>query len=151
MKKTFKIVYSALFFAVCAAPLALMPFVQSNAEIEKKALAEMPSLVSDGKLNNDFSDQFESWYNDRLPLRSQLLSAANFVKSGLLTSPSSNVITGSDGWIFFETDKLDYMNTNALPESRIRATAVTLSLIEENVTSRGGSFTFVPMPNKASV
>ena len=98
MKKAFKIAYAALFFAVCATPLALMPFVKSNAEIEKKALTEMPSFVSDGKINTDFSTQFESWFNDRLPLRSQLLSAANLVKGELLSSPSSNVISGSDGY-----------------------------------------------------
>ncbi len=151
MKKAFKIVYSALFFAACATPLALMPFVQSNAEIEKKALTEMPALISDGKLNTDFSEQFESWFNDRLPLRSQLLSAANLVKGELLTSPSSNVISGSGGWIFFDTDKLDYMNTNAMTDNQISSAAVTLSLLQENVKSKNGSFTFVPMPNKASV
>ncbi len=151
MKKAFKVVYSALFLAVCATPLALMPFAESNAEIEKKALAEMPALVSDGKLNTEFSEQFESWFNDRLPLRSQLLSAANLVKGELLTSPSSNVICGSGGWIFFDTDKKDYMNTNAMTENQISAMAVTLSLLQENVKSKNGSFTFVPMPNKASV
>ncbi len=151
MKKAFKIAYAALFFAVCATPLALMPFVKSNAEIEKKALTEMPSFISDGKINTDFSTQFESWFNDRLPLRSQLLSAANLVKGELLTSPSSNVISGSDGWIFFDTDKLDYMNTNAMTDNQIRSMAVTISLIEENVKGKNGSFTFVPMPNKASV
>ena len=151
MKKAFKIAYSALFFAVCAAPLALMPFVSNSENIEKKALAEMPSFISDGKLNTDFSVQFESWFNDRLPLRPQLLSAANLVKGELLMSPSSNVISGSDGWIFFDTDKQDYMNTNAMTENQIRSVAVTLSLIQENVTAKGGRFTFVPMPNKASV
>ncbi|MBR6873365.1 MAG: hypothetical protein IKN17_07680 [Ruminococcus sp.] len=151
MNKAAKIVYCALFFAVCATPLALMPFVESNAEIEKKALTEMPAFISEGKINTNFSEQFESWFNDRLPLRSQLLSAANLVKSELLTSPSSNVITGSDGYIFFDTDKLDYMNTNAMTDSQIKAMAVTLSLIQENVKAKNGSFTFVPMPNKASV
>ena len=151
MKKAFKIAYAALFLAVCATPLALMPFVQSNAEIEKKALTEMPAFVKDGKINTDFSTQFESWFNDRLPLRSELLSAANLVKGELLTSPSSNVISGSDGWIFFDTDKLDYMDTNALTDNQIRSIAVTLSLIQENVKGKQGSFTFVPMPNKAGV
>ena len=151
MKKAFKVAYAALFFAVCATPLALMPFVKSNAEIEKKALTEMPAFISDGKINTDFSTQFESWFNDRLPLRSELLSAANLVKSELLTSPSSNVITGSDGWIFFDTDKMDYMDTNAMTENQIRSIAVTLSLIQENVRAKDGRFTFIPMPNKASV
>ena len=147
MNKAFKIIYAA----VCALPLAMKPFSGSNAEVEKKKLADRPSVVEDGKINNDFSTQFEAWFNDRLPLRSELLSAAGFVKGEILSSPSSNVISGSDGWLFFNDEKKDYMDTNAMTASQTRAAAVTLSLIEERVRSTGGRFTFVPMPNKASV
>ena len=151
MNKAFKIVYSAIFFAVCAAPLAMLPFVKSNAEIEKKELAEMPSYIKDGSLNTDFSVQFEEWFNDRIPLRSEILSAANFVKGQILGTSSSNVISGRDGWLFYDNEKLDYMDTNAMSDARIRQAAITLSLIEEQVKAKGGRFTFVPMPNKASV
>ncbi|MBR6101710.1 MAG: hypothetical protein IKP95_04715 [Ruminococcus sp.] len=151
MNKAFKIAYASVFLAICATPLILMPFVTGNAEIEKKELTAMPSLIKDGSLNNDFSTEFESWFNDRLPLRSELLSAADFVKSEVFSSPASNVITGSDGWLFFNDEKKDYMDTNALSERQLRSSAVTVSLLEEYVTSRGGRFVFVPMPNKASV
>ena len=151
MKKAAKIIYAAIFFGICAVPLAAMPFVKSNAEIEKKELTPMPALVKDGSINTDFSTQFESWFNDRLPFRSQLLSGANLVKGEILTSPSSNVIPGKDGWLFFEGCKADFMNTNAMTELKLRQTAVTLSLIQENVKAKDGRFLFVPMPNKETV
>lgn len=150
MKKGFKIAYSALFFAACAAPAALMPFIGSNAEIEKKELTELPAFVDENGINTDFSTQFESWFNDRIPMRPELLSAANLIKAETLGTASSNVIS-NNGWLFYDSEKLDYMNTNAMTDAQITAAAVTLSLLEEKVVGDGGRFTFVPAPNKASV
>ena len=151
MKKGFKIAYSVVFMAVCASPLSLIPFVGSSGGIGKNAPAEMPAFLSDGRVNSDFSTQFEAWASDRLPLRAQLLSAAGFVKGGLLHSPASNVISGKNGQLFFIDEQYDYMDTNALSPAQIRAAAVTLHLIQEHVENAGGRFTFVPMPNKSSV
>ena len=151
MKKAFKIIYIIIFFAICAAPLCLMPVAPDNGEIEKRELTKFPAYMADGRLNVDFSNQFESWLNDRIPYRAELLAASNTIKSELLHAPSSNVIVGKDGWLFYETESADYMDTNAMTDDQIRAAAVTLSLIEENIEDRGGHFLFVPMPNKASV
>ena len=151
MKKAFKIIYIIIFFIICAAPLCLMPIAPSNAEIEKRELTKFPAYMEEGRLNVDFSNQFESWLNDRIPYRAELLAASNMLKSELLHAPSSNVIVGKDGWLFYETESADYMDTNAMTDDQIKAAAVTLSLIEEAIEDKGGHFLFVPMPNKASV
>ncbi|MBQ8912812.1 MAG: hypothetical protein IJ054_02050 [Lachnospiraceae bacterium] len=151
MSKTFKIIYSVIFFLICLFPLILMPFFKNDASLEKRELNKMPSFISGGKLNTDFSNQFEAWFNDRIPLRAELLSAANIIKGEMLHAPTSNVIIGKDGWLFFTEEGEDYMDTTAMTENQIKAAAVTLSLIEEQIVTKGGSFLFVPMPNKASV
>lgn len=151
MNKAARIVYAVLFFGICCTPLAMMPFMSNSEQIEKKELAERPSLIVDGKLNTGFSEQFESWFNDRLPMRPQLLSAANLIKGEVLGSPSSNVISGSDGYLFYEKTKSDYMDTDPMSIAEVRSAAVTISLIEENIKSKGGHFVFVTMPNKASI
>ena len=107
MSKIFKWIYTVIFFILCCLPLALMPFVKSNEQIEKKALTDMPAYLKDGRLNLEFSDQFESWLNDRMPLRSQLLTSANFLKGELMHVPSSNVIVGKDGWLFYNSESAD--------------------------------------------
>ncbi len=150
MKKV-KVLYVILFVLICFLPLILMPFFKNDASIEKRELAEFPAFIKEGKFNVDFSTEFESWFNDRLPLRAYLLSASNYIKSEILKAPSSNVIVGKDGWLFYETESADYMNTNQLTESQINSVGITLSLIEESVKSKGGNFTFVALPNKASV
>lgn len=151
MKKTFKLVFVIVFIVLCSLPLLLMPIFHNDASIEKRELSKLPSYISDGKLNLKFSDEFESWFNDHLPLRSYLLSASNYISGELMQGETSNVIVGKDGWLFFASESRDYMNTNAFTEDQVKAFAVTLSLMEENVRERGGSFTFVPMPNKSSV
>ena len=151
MKKSFKIIYTALFFLLLFLPMALLPFFHNDASLEKRDLAEFPDYVSEGKLNLQFSDQFESWVSDHLPLRAQLLTASNTVKGELLHGQTSNVIVGKDGWLFFASEGESYMGINAMTDDEIKAFAVTLSLLQEQVEENGGHFTFVPMPNKSSV
>ncbi len=151
MSKVFKCIYSVLFFVLLALPLALMPLWGSNEAIEKRALTKFPAYMKDGRLNLEFSDQFEAWFNDRIPFRSWLLSASNLLQGEWLQGETSNVIVGKDGWLFYATESADYMDTNHLSDDQIRAMAVTLSLIQENVESRGGHFVFVSVPNKSSV
>ena len=151
MKTAFKAAYSAAFGAVCMLPLVLKPFAGSNGNIEKKTDTAFPKLWSEGAVNTDFSADCESWLNENLPYRSELLSAAGFTKGELLHAPVSNVICGQDGWLFFNDEQADFMNTNALTDAQLRAVSVTLSLMEEQVRENGGRFLFVPMPNKSTV
>ena len=151
MNKAFKIIYAALFFGVCTAPLITMPFASSNEQIEKRELVKAPKIIEDGSLNTSFSEQAEAWYNDRLPFRATLLEGAGRIKSEVFGAPTANVISGKDDWLFFEGSAKDYIDSNAMSSHRIECTAVTLSLIEENVREKGGKFLFVPMPNKAEV
>ena len=151
MKKIFKIIYIIVFMLICFVPLAFMNFVKNDASLEKRELAKLPAYMENGRLNVNFSTEFESWFNDRIPFRPQLLSAANAVKGELLHAPTSNAIIGKKGWLFYESEGADYMDTNALSKEQVNAAAVSLSLIQEAVEAKGGKFLFVPMPNKASV
>ena len=151
MKKKYKRIYIAVFLAMCTVPMLFYPFSKSGAALEKRDPVKAPSLTADGMVNTDFSEECEDFLADRLPFRSAVLTAANAVKSGVFKSDAANVVTGRDGWIFCEASVADYMNTNALSDERLRSITVSLSLLDENVTSKGGKFLFVPMPNKASV
>ncbi|MBR0085073.1 MAG: hypothetical protein IJL97_00845, partial [Lachnospiraceae bacterium] len=94
MGKKLKMIYACIFFGLCLVPMALLPFFKNTLEIEKRGLKDMPALISDGSINENFSDGFEGWLSDHLPLRPYLLSAADLIKGEVLHAPSSNVITG---------------------------------------------------------
>ena len=151
MKKGFKLIYVLVFFALLCIPALLMPFFKNDASLEKRSLAKFPAYLSEGKLNLQFSDQFEFWLNDHLPLRSQLLTVSNRIGGELLRGQTSNVIVGKKGWLFFASEAADYMDVSAMSDTQLHALAVTLSLLQEQTERGGGSFTFVAMPNKSSV
>ena len=121
MKKTFRTLYIVLFFLMLCLPAVLSPFFKNDAKLEKRALAKLPAYLSDGRLNLDFSDQFESWVNDHLPLRAKLLTASNLIQGELLYSETSNVIVGPEGWLFFASEAADFMDTNAMTDEQIRS------------------------------
>lgn len=150
-KKNWKMIYPAVFFAMCTIPVLLYPVAANNTLTDNRPIAEMPMLVSEGSLNTDFASDCEEWLRDHAPFRSAAVTAANIVKSGIFKSGASGVITGKKGWIFDEETVPDYINSNALSDARLQSMAVSLSLIEENVTEKGGSFLFVPVADKASV
>ena len=151
MKKIFKLVYIIIFLVMCITPIILMQFIKNDAQIEKKELAKMPDYITNGKINMNYPDEFESWFNDHMPFRSELLSVNNLLKSELLKAPSSNVIVGKDGYLFYTTESKDYMNTNAMTDSEINSVAITMSLMERFVNERNGHFVVVIMPNKSTV
>ncbi|SDA27716.1 SGNH hydrolase-like domain-containing protein, acetyltransferase AlgX [Ruminococcus sp. YE71] len=151
MNKAARIVFSAVFFGCCALPLALYPTKKNTLEVEKRKLAEKPKLMADGKLNSDFSGDFDSWFSDHLPFRPQLLTAADGVRSRVLHSSAAGVITGKNGFIFSDTTVASYTGSDALTDRELNAIGITLSLLQEQCDARDAGFTFVPMPNKNTV
>lgn len=151
MKKALYVIYCALILTICGVFLAIMPFADSGGDIEKSGSSAFPAPVADGKINESFSDEFESWLNTSLPFRSSLVTVADYIKSDLLHSPAANVIRGRDGWLFFAETANDYVNSESLTSRDARKIAITLSLLQESTESRGGRFLFVPVPNKNTV
>ena len=151
MNKAAKLIYSAVFFGICALPLALYPKKMNTREVEKHALAEKPKLVQKGKINNSFSSDFDSWFSDHLPYRPQLLTAADAVRSKVFGSSAAGVVTGKDGFIFSDTTLPSYLGTSTINDRELNAIAITLSLMQENTLAKGSGFTFVCAPNKNTV
>ena len=151
MKQRFKLLYAGLFFVLLFLPAALFPFFKNDASLEKRQLAALPAYVADGRLNLQFSDQFESWVSDHLPLRAGLLTASNTVQGELLHGQTANVIVGRDGWLFFASEAPDYLGTAPMTEDQLRSLVITLGLIQARVGETGGHFTLAVAPNKSSV
>ncbi len=151
LQRTLKILYVAVFLLALCLPAPMMPFFRNDPGLEKKAMEEFPAYVSDGRLNQQFSDQFESWFSDSFPMRASFLTASNLLKGELLHEETSNVIDGKDGWLFFSSEAADYMDTEPMTEDELCAFAVTLSLLQERTEQNGGHFVFAGVPNKSSV
>lgn len=149
--KRLKIVYMVLICAVLAAPLLLMPFAEQSSA-EKRKLSAFPELVNDEGVNLAFTGEVDTWLSEHFPLRSQIISANNFLKATLFdTSDEEQVIVGEDGWLFFTDTLPDYFGEDLLSDMRLDQLATTVSLMEEHVRASGADFVFTVAPNKNTV
>lgn len=162
MKKFSKYIYIASFFLISLAPACLFLFVylsnlnnpnktQTDVNIEKGLNIEFPSVISENGINDAFDDECETWINQNLPFRDVILSNINVVLGDVFKIPTSNVIIGRDGWAFSNETLDNYLDRNALSKSEIQNIGITLSLIQERVETNGGTFLFVPVPNKNTI
>lgn len=156
IKKILKYAYIVIFMMISLAPLGLFVlchFASSNEQvnIEKREVKSFPAIYSEAGINESFDDECEEWLNQNIPFRAELLSNINVMLSDYMHNPTSNVVTGSEGWIYSEETINDYMNTNSFSDDELKRIAISLSIIEARVSQEGGNFLFVAAPNKNSI
>lgn len=151
MKNKLKICYIVGFMTVCALPLIAVPFVNNNVTIGNTENASKPNIVKNGKLNTDFSHDFESWYSDHLSFRSQTVTASAYVSSTLFNTGSANVTVGKEGSLFLTEELEIYSGITKMTERQIYATAEYLSLLQEYCKDNGKKFLFTAVPDKCTV
>lgn len=144
-------VYVVIFFAVCLVPLCLCGFMKNDKAIGNNELSEFPALTNaDGTLNTEYFLQFDDYFTDHLPLRPQLVTADNYIKSQLFGGNTANVISGKNGYIFSAETVNDYVGVT-YSQRKINNIARTVKLMQEKAEVSGNNFVFTVIPNKSSV
>ena len=70
---------------------------------ENREMADKPILTTNNYEN--FSKEYEQYFNDNLPFRNQMIQFHNSIDYFLFGQPSNkNVAIGSDGWLFYCDD-----------------------------------------------
>ena len=150
MNKAVKLIYSALFLAALVTPAALMPFFSSDKAVGKENRAELPSLFDETGLNMRFSDQFDTWFSQKMPFRAEIISAKNKIDSGILGKQANDVIVGRQGQLFYSGEKDSYTG-KLMSDRKLRNTARTVYLMQRYCESGGAEFRFMCVPNKSTV
>ena len=144
--------YIILFFLVCSLPLVGMVIGHESPNLEKRALAQAPSIMMEGKVNLEVTHQFDNYYTDRFAFRSYLVTAYHHLNQLVLgQSGSSRVITGQSGWLFFQETLADFLASPLLSDIEMHRLSVVLSIQKEYLESKGIHFYFMVAPNKNSV
>lgn len=150
--------YIALFLVLCVLPLLLMLLGvgRTTAEFEQRELAEKPEFSIAGI--SDYPSSFESFYNDRLPFRAQLIRANNRINFATLSGSSAlTLIQGRDGWLFYNPAGLDgdpvgdYYNDPRLPDEQLAEIAQALVTMRDQLAESGCEFVFYLAPNKLTL
>jgi len=132
-------------------PLVLMPFVHEDASREKRDLAPVPSLTVDGGVNLGLLADAGAYFEDHFAFRTQLVDANARLREGLfLTSAAANVVTGTDGWLYY-ANELDDFHRITLREAALRNAARNLWLVQQGLEARGKNFVLIVAPNKSTI
>lgn len=159
MKKHLTKAYLAAFILLFFAPTILFelfgPYIDST-NYEQRATAEKP--VFSLQTLEEYPQQFEAYYNDHLPFRTQLIEANSKLFLQILRqSPVDKVILGKDGWLFYNprgTDGdpiADYQGTRLFTEDQLAKIAQTLIYARDLLRRQGKEFVFLVAPNKESI
>jgi len=145
-----------LFLAAIALPLVFSDKLAGKVSaMEKRTLAEFPRLLAeDGKLSPTFGSDLEKWIDDRVGLRVQAKSIQAFIDFKVLnTSPSKDVIVGSDGWFFYAGENnLEFAPVpRPLAQGELERIKQVQEAIQASMQKRGIKYVLVFIPSKESV
>ncbi|MDO4864189.1 MAG: hypothetical protein Q4A05_08475 [Ruminococcus sp.] len=152
-KNTLYRIYSGALIGLCLVPTVLMPFVKGDESKEKRALAELPKLkTAEGDFNINILSDLGDYFSEHFAFRQQLVTADGRIKTALTaTSPNTDVIDGTDGWLYYSATLDDYLNINTMNARQISGICHDLRLVNDYCEQNGKTFIFTSVPNKNSL
>ena len=150
----FLIVFVLLLFV----PQLVWPLASAHVDTgnyEKRRLNGMPSFR--WKRFYRFPVEFDSYINDHLPFRNQVIRINNAVDYLIFDSPNSNfVIAGREDWLFYDAahdgDPIrDYQGRLLLSQERLAEAAKRLQTVHQTLAEQGKEFVILIVPNKERV
>ncbi len=152
MKKRSNIFYVVVCFIISLIPFVCMPFApEADGTLEKRTLAEFPSLIEDGKFNFNILEELGDYFNDHFAFRQQMVAADAQLLDKFATSSVDSVIRGTDGWLYYTSTVYDYSGYNTMSERYAYNVAHTLAQTQAFVEANGAQFAYVVAPNKNSL
>jgi hypothetical protein len=145
--------YSGAFIGVCLLPAVLMPFAKADDSKENRLLSQVPKLKKeDGSFNVTILSDLGDYFSEHFAFRQQLVTADSRIKTALTaTSPNTDVIDGTDGWLYYALTTDDFLNINTMNRRSICGIAHDLRLMDDFCSQHGASFIFTSVPNKNSL
>jgi hypothetical protein len=146
-------------FLIAAFTLLLLPSIgmfwaRSDNPIGNETQREWPKIrVEDTvALHVGFLKDAGDYFESRFAYRPHMISAnARLYYSLLKTSPTKDVIIGTDGWLFSGSTANDFTQINTLSPRSIQNIAHNVSLMQEYAESRNARFALIIAPNKNTI
>ncbi len=144
MKKTWYILFIALFFLGCLVPSVGMLIDGPSEAAANEPPAVAPKLKNyDGTWNHEVLGDLRDYLGDGFFLRLECITGWDTICARVFkTSANEDVILGPDGWLFYGTAVNDITGANQMSDRAIWATARSLALMQEYAESQGAVFVF---------
>lgn len=159
-----KIIFYA-FFLLLLAPVLTFPFLKNYIDSEnheKREFAKMPKFSF--RTAADFPEKFDTYFNDNLPYKNQLVLLDN-VKNDFLDEGATllkyfsktTAIRGKDKWLFYnsvssgEETMRDYLCDNLYTEEEMARVAEHYTMLQEELGGMGIEMAVLYAANKEQV
>lgn len=152
MKKSEKILFVAACMVMCLLPFAGMALAPTNHTTENREMAELPELMTEDSVNEEFLEQLGLYFEDHFAFRNVLVMADSVIQSKVFgVSNMDTVIAGKNGWLYYTATLDDYQGRQTLSKRGIWNAVHNLSLTQRYVEDNGADFLVTVAPNKNSL
>ena len=159
-KKAVQYFYITALTVLILLPVAFFTFFGKyfdTTNYENRELAPKPTLSL--ATIESYPADFESYFNDVLPFRNQLVFLNGLIDYKIFqTSSSDSVIVGKDGWLFYKGAQVndedpiaDYRGTNLFSGEELETIKNNMVAARDELAARGIDFVVMIAPNKERV
>ena len=148
LKSIGTLLFCILFFCLCAFFSVGMLIPGASSAVEG---AEMPALITNGRISDGFGDDFETWFSKRFAFRGKVVDLFSSLKETLFRTGNDQVIVGEEGFLYFQDTLDSFTRENPLTEEELRAIGDALSHLDAYAKEHGARLLFVCAPNKNTV
>lgn len=158
MTKVKAITIIVLFCIMTGSVYLVWPIVSKYVDTEnheKRELASRPELTAENI--SDFPEEYETYVNDNLPFRNQLIKTGKKVEKHTVELQSTDkVLVGKDGWLFYVNPMdgnpiADYQGSDCLTEEDLYACNMNIQEAVKNMEAEGRTFVFLIAPSKERI
>ena len=146
-------IYIITFLSIISIP-AIQLFTNAidiNSNMEKRTKASRPSIGDFENLGEYFSS-YETYFNDNFGFRSNLIGLNSKVDVNLFKqSSNSQVIIGTNDYLYFKDEMPDYHKTNLLTDDEIDIIANKVAKFQKDLAKRDIYFLISLAPNKSTI
>lgn len=155
--KVSKFIFCGLFLVMIIMPMITTNLKQETVSIaENRVLAKFPDVHNEeGKWNKEFTSDFETWINDNIGFRAQMVIINARIQYYLFDrlENNSNMYLGPKGELNYATAAMlqDYQHLNLYPDQWCERIADSLQIISDYVKKEGAEFYYYQCWDKHSI
>lgn len=156
VKKIYNILFIVIFMAIITLPLIKANWTSGGiSEDENRYLAEAPKLTVDGKFNDKFTAEVETWFMDHMGYREQLISINTLVHYSFFDriQKGTDYHLGKYGDLNYATDEmiLDYAHLNLRTDKEIVKIGQSYQALSDWLSGKDIQFYYAQCWDKHSI
>lgn len=155
-KKINNIIFVFLFMGALSVPLLFTAWQSGGVSVdENRNLADLPEFVTDGKVNSDFTKDFETWFMDHMGFRQNLININKKLQADVFerSLTTSDYKIGKTGDSIYATDEMirDYAHVNLRSDQTVARIGNSYQIVSDWLNDKDIAFYYVQCVDKHTI